>query len=284
MSEPLPPKPSGPPPGSAKPSSSHAPLVGVLLAVVLVLGLVGYFGWKRQQTPAEGPPPAPPPVAAVPDASVADEGAPLPPLTESDARVRELVGLLSPLPELQKWLASTEDLVRRFSSAVANISEGESPRAALSFMGPGGGFEVARRDGRLFIAPESFARYDIVARVFSSLDTPTSVITYQALRPLFQGAYLEISRPGQRFDQTLSNAIQRMLDTPVPDGDIEVVDSPGVNFTYASEVLEGLTPAQKHLVRMGPANARAIQAKLRELRDALGLPAPVAPAPPAPPP
>jgi hypothetical protein len=274
------PQPSAPPPGSPKPPPSRAPLVGVLLAAVVVLGLVGYGWWTSQRAPVEAPP-EPPPVAAVPDAST-PEIAPLPPLTESDARVRELVGLLSPLPELQKWLSSTEDLVRRFTSAVANIADGESPRAALSFLAPTGAFQVTRRDGRLFIAPESFARYDAVARVLASLDKSTSVITYQALLPLFQGAYLEISRPGQRFEQTFSNALQRMLDTPVPEGDIEVVDSPGVNYAYASEALEGLTPAQKHLVRMGPANARALQARLRELRDALGLPPPVAPTPPAP--
>ena len=272
MSVPLPPKPSGPPPGAPRPSPSRAPLIVTLLATAVVLALVGYYGWTSRQAPPVPPPPAAP-VAAAPDASTDDAVAPLPPLAESDARVRELVGLLSPLPELQKWLDSTEDLVRRFSSAVANIAEGESPRSSLSFLAPAGSFQVTQREGRVFIAPESFARYDTVVRVFTSLDTPTSVITYQALRPLIQGAYLEISRPGQRFDQTLSNAIQRMLDTPVPEGEVEVVDSPGVNFTYASPELEGLSAAQKHLLRLGPANARALQAKLRELREALALPA-----------
>ncbi|WP_395855354.1 DUF3014 domain-containing protein [Cystobacter fuscus] len=280
MSDPMPPPSSfGPPPGAPrKPPSSRAPLIVVLLGVVVALAIVGYSWWKGRQAPVAAPEPAPaPPVATAPDASIDDVPPPLPPLAESDARVRELVGLLSPLPELHKWLSSTEDLVRRFSSAVSNIAEGQSPRSALSFMAPVGDFQVIRREHRLFIAPESFARYDGVTRVFTSLDTSTSAITYKALRPLIQGSYLEISRPGQRFDQTLSNAIQRMLDTPVPEGDVEVVDAPGgVNFNYASEQLEGLSAAQKHLVRMGPTNARAIQARLRELRDALALPPPEA--------
>ncbi|OJH37863.1 hypothetical protein BON30_27220 [Cystobacter ferrugineus] len=272
-----PPSSFGPPPGaSKKPPSSRAPLIVVLLGAVVALAIVGYSWWKGRQAPAVAPPPPPAaPVDTAPDASIDDVPPPLPPLAESDARVRELVGLLSSLPELQKWLSSTEDLVRRFSSAVSNIAEGQSPRSSLSFMAPVGDFQVIRRERRLFIAPESFARYDGVTRVLTSLDTSTSAITYKALRPLIQGAYLEISRPGQRFDQTLSNAIQHMLDTPVPEGDVEVVDAPGgVNFNYASEELEGLSAAQKHLVRMGPTNARAIQAKLRELRDALALPPP----------
>jgi hypothetical protein len=162
--------------------------------------------------------------------------------------------------------------VRRFATAVSNISEGESPRAALSFMAPPGAFQVVEREGRTVIAPESFARYDVVARVLGSLDTQASARTYKALRPLINDAYKEISRPGQSFDATLSRGIQKMLDTPVPEGDIEVVDTPGVNYLYAAPELEQLSAAQKHLLRMGPANARAVQSKLRELQSALALP------------
>ena len=207
----------------------------------------------------------PSPEAGVPPASAEE-------LAHSDDRVRQLVGLLSPQPELSRWLASTEDLVRRFASAISALAEGESPRAALAFLAPSGTFQTVQRGGKLFVDPASFSRYDAVARVLTSLDAKTSALTYRALEPLIGAAYQEISRPGQRFEQTLAQALERMLSTPVPEGDIEVVDTPGVNFTYAAPELEGLTAAQKHLVRMGPANARAVQAKLRELRDALALP------------
>jgi hypothetical protein len=245
------------------------------LVVVGALGL-GWFVLRGTREPAPTAPPSPP-VAAAPTPSPQQEAPqaptpPLPPLGQSDAHVRELVGPLSSLPELHKWLAATEDLIRRFTTAVGNISEGESPRAALSFMAPPGAFQVVERGGHTVIAPESFARYDTVARIITSLDTQTSARTYQTLRPLIDEAYKEISRPGQRFDQTLANAIQRMLDTPVPEGELEVVDTPGVNYAYAAPELEQLSAAQKHLLRMGPANARALQAKLRELRGALALP------------
>ncbi|HYO54943.1 DUF3014 domain-containing protein [Archangium sp.] len=252
------------------------PMVAAIAALV-VLGL-GLIWFALRGTPEETAPATPSqPVAAAPTPPAQQETpptptVPLPPLGQSDARVRELVGPLSAIPELQKWLASTEDLVRRFATAVGNISEGESPRAALSFMAPPGPFQVVEREGRAFIAPESFARYDTVARVLTSLDTRVSARTYQTLKPLIDEAYREISRPGQRFDQTLANAIQRMLDTPVPESELEVVDTPGVNYAYVAPELERLSAAQKHLLRMGPANARAIQEKLRELRGALALP------------
>jgi hypothetical protein len=139
-------------------------------------------------------------------------------------------------------------------------------------MAPPGAFQVVERDGRTVIAPESFARYEVVTRVLTSLDTQASARTYKVLRPLINAAYKEISRPGQGFDQTLARAIQKMLDTPVPEGDIEVVDTPGVNYLYAAPELEQLSAAQKHLLRLGPANARAVQTKLRELQGALALP------------
>jgi hypothetical protein len=248
---------------------------GGLLAAVGVLVLVVYL-LRGGEEPAAPAPPAAPPVAAAPAPSTDEASEPrdpsLPALGQSDVRVRELVGPLSPESELQKWLASTEDLVRRFTSAIGNIAEGESPRAALAFMAPQGAFQVVERDGRTVIAPESFARYDTVTRVLTSLDTQASARTYKTLKPLINEAYKEIRRPGQRFDQTLANAIQKLLDTPVPEGDLEVVDTPGVLYTYAAPELEQLSAAQKHLLRMGPTNARALQTKLRELQGALALP------------
>ncbi|AKJ01487.1 hypothetical protein ATI61_103195 [Archangium gephyra] len=275
MSDPQ--QPQGTPTGAPAPGPSRKPIVLAMAALAVVGAGLLWFALRGKPEVPEPAAPSSPPVAAAPtpdaqQAAPTTPTVPLPPLGQSDARVRELVGPLSPIPELAKWLASTEDLVRRFTTAAGNIAEGESPRAALSFMAPVGTFQVVEREGHTFIAPESYARYDVVSRVFSSLDTQASVRTYQTLKPLIDGAYKEISRPGQRFEQTLSNAIQRLLDTPVPEGELEVVDTPGVNYAYAAPELEQLSAAQKHLLRMGPANARAIQTKLRELQGALALP------------
>ncbi len=45
-------------------------------------------------------------------------------------------------------------------------------------------------------------------------------------------------------------------------------------YEYADRTLEALTPAQKQLLRMGPANVARIQAKLREFQAALAIPPP----------
>lgn len=271
MSDPLP---SAPPPQPAAPS--RLPLVAGIVVVVLIgLGIAWFLLRPKPVEPA-GPAPTPPtptaaPTPAAPAETPPPQGPPLPTLDQSDPRTRELLGAMSSDPEFQKWTAN-EGLVRRFTAASFNIAEGESPRAVLAFLAPQGTFQVVERNGHTFIAPESFARYDTVARVLGSLDIQATTQAYRMLKPLIDQAFKEIGPPGQRFDAVLSRAIQRMLDTPVPDSDLEVVDTPGVNYAYAVPDLEHLSAAQKHLLRMGPANAHAIQAKLRELHKALGLP------------
>jgi hypothetical protein len=41
-------------------------------------------------------------------------------------------------------------------------------------------------------------------------------------------------------------------------------------FEFADPQLESLSDAQKQLLRMGPANAKRVRAKLREIETALG--------------
>lgn len=69
-------------------------------------------------------------------------------------------------------------------------------------------------------------------------------------------------------------AIDHLLATPVPDRELAVVRD-GLWWEFADHRLAMLSGAQRQLLRLGPSNARRVQAKLRELRAALALePAP----------
>jgi DUF3014 family protein len=263
-------------PQPSAPSRKPMIVAGIALVVVVALGTGWYLLRGRGEQPASEPvtppPAAPAPTAPPPQEAPQTQGPPLPALDQSDAHVREQLGRLSSDPEFQRWLG-IEGIIRRITAATSNVAEGESPRAVLAFLAPQGPFQVVERTGHTLIAPESFARYDPVVNAIRSLDTQAAAGAYKALKPLFDQAFGEIGRPGQRFDATLSRAIQRLLDTPVPEGELEVVATPSVNYAYSAPELEQLSAAQKHLLRMGPTNARALQAKLRELREAMGLPA-----------
>ena len=54
-------------------------------------------------------------------------------------------------------------------------------------------------------------------------------------------------------------------------GEVEIVPG-GVSYKFASATLEGLTPPQKHLIRMGPDNMRLVQDQLRAIARELGIP------------
>lgn len=267
-----------PPPPQAEPPKppSRGKVMGILVALMVAALVASYFGLRRQSAPLS--------VAVTPTLIDAGTPAALPPdvsLPESDGRVRDLVGKLSVDPELARWLQE-RDLARRFTSSVNNIAEGESPRASLLFMAPPGAFQVdaSGANGRAAVAPLSFARYDLVARVLGSLDVAGAALVYRELQPLIDQAYREIAPPGQSFEATFGRAIQHLLAVPVPQGPVEVLPK-GALYVYAAPELEGLSRAQKHLLRMGPGNIRIIQAKLREVRTSLNLPTPEPRAPEA---
>jgi len=190
-------------------------------------------------------------------------------LKTSDTVIRELVAQLSSRPELAAWLVN-EDLVRRFVASVDNMSEGASPRQHLEFMAPDGAFQVQERGDRLVVAPASYDRYDNVAAVIDSLDTAGTAALYRELKPLIDDAYAEISPRGENFDDRLAEVFDQLLAVPVISGDVEV-EQKVVTYTYADPRLEGLTAAQRQLLRMGPDNVAMIQAKIREIRAALGM-------------
>jgi hypothetical protein len=161
-----------------------------------------------------------------------------------------------------------EDLVRRFVAGVDNIASGRSPRTHLEFLRPDESFTVKERYDSLIVDPASYRRYDAVAEVFDSLDVDGTVALYGELQPLIDEAYLEISPPGRRFDERLAKALDHLLEVPVLSGDVPVEEKV-LTFAYSDERLESLSSAQRQFLRMGPANVRRCQIKLRDLKLAL---------------
>lgn len=242
------------------------------LVVVILAALGGW--WLLRDRPAEEP--APPPVeesveapSPEPVAEEPEEEEPLPPLDASDRFVAELVEELSSRPELARWLA-TEGLVRRFVAAVDNVSRGVSPRPNLPDMVPSG-YRVEEEAGTIEADPAGYRRYDAVTGIFLSLDVDGTARLYRRLSPLLDQAYRDLGYPDADFDETLRRAIDHLLAAPVPPASPELVPVGGGGYGYADPDLESLSAAQKHLLRAGPENVRRVQAKLRELRSALGL-------------
>jgi hypothetical protein len=250
-----------------------------LLWALIPLGLlVVWLLLSRNEPPPESQP-APVVMEEQPEASppdVAEEptepepAIEIPPLSESDALVRESGASLSEHPFLDLLLGA-DDLVRKFVVTVANIAEGTSPRRQLMHVRPEERFSVLQTSGRIVLDPASYHRYDPAAKFFASLNPEAVAKLYRLFDPLLEEAHAELGLSERKdFDDTLTRAIVVLLEVPVVEGPVRL-RAVSVNYEFEDPRLEQLSAAQKHLVRMGPDNTRRIQKKLRELAMALGL-------------
>ena len=183
--------------------------------------------------------------------------------------MRGIAQALSSHPELARWLAQNA-LVRTLTAVVDNVANGETPRPHLSFLAPKQRFKAARRPPRQIVPdPAGFAGYDTFADALASVDAGAAATAYRTLAPLFEAAYVDLGHPGGGFPKALERAIQALMAVPVLRDDVALVPH-AIGFRYEDQALEGLTPAQKQFLRIGPRNVRIVQGKLRELQAALG--------------
>ncbi len=245
-------------------------------AAVIVAGVVGWYYYTRRAAAPPAPPLPPAQTEAAPPP--AEPAVPLPPLEQSDDWLRERLAALSSHPDFARWLQAVQ-LARRGTAALGAVAEGRSPREQLPFLAPGGRFAAVERGGRWYASPQAHARYDPLADVIASIDARAAAGLYRLAKPLLEAAHNEIAAPEATLDGAVAGALRLLLATPVPSEDPEVVEGEGLVYTYADPGLEGLAPAQKHLLRTGPRNMRLIQAKLLGFAEASGLGG----APPVPP-
>jgi Protein of unknown function (DUF3014) len=268
---------AGEPVELVRPERQTIPVI-VIGFLVFGVGLAIYFIFGRTAAPGDqaAAPQVVQPKATAPLGGAADP-IEVPALDESDSLVRELVGKLSSHPGVAAWLA-TDGLVRNFTVVVANIAEGGTPAGHLRSLAPSGSFRIIERNEEQFIDPRSYARYDRIADAVASIDAAGSARLYSTLKPRIEEAYSDLGLKEASFDRALERAIVSLLATPIPDGPVDVTPR-GIVYGYADPDIESATAAQKHLLRMGPRNARMIQQKLREIALALGIAAERLPAP-----
>ena len=278
-----------------RPMTRNAWIVAAAVAGVAVL-VVAYLLWGGHVAePATPPPeleadvPEPSPIVSVPaSAETAPEEvlpadpAPEPPATEpvqpdiavavsppvvlpvlaaSDAFVREHLA-----PELgaegDAWLEEP-DLVLRAAAVIANGRDGNVPRRLLGFVTVPGKFAVDRTGDIAVIAPETHARFDAVVQTATGIPPARAAELVVLLEPLLAEA-LRALGSGEPPRRLLLATLDEVLRTPITEGPI-AVEQPEVLYRYADPALERRSPLQKQLLRMGPANVRALQAYARDL-------------------
>ncbi|MFZ5653107.1 MAG: DUF3014 domain-containing protein [Pseudomonadota bacterium] len=276
--------------------SSPATRAALIAAAAIALGVGGYLlfapgpeepALPETAAPAPAPVPAPEPPpgpgAGHQAAPAAEAEAPapasqdhipqappepqLPALEDSDAELRAgLLALLGDSP-LARWLEQ-DHLAQRISAQIARLTRGDFSAEDLSLEPPPGEFQVDRRGGRLYLSPANHGRYDAVVELIEGIDVAAVAEFFHRYRPLFEAAYGELGHPPEQFDTAVLGAIDHLLATPEPAAPTELL-AESVAYRFADPALEGLSPARKQLLRMGPDHGRALKARLRALRAAL---------------
>lgn len=250
---------------------------GLWIAVVALLAAasgaiyITFFGLRSDRRPT--PPASATTSVARPLRDVPLGGQPeaiaVPPLDETDPLVRRLVTALSEHPAILALLA-TKDLIRNFTVVVLNLADGRPAMTRLAALRPAGSFQTIAAGGNEAIAPANYDRYSRAVGAVTSIDPTGAARVYATLKPRIDEAYHELGYPNQAFDDVLRRTILMILQTPTVTGAVRLRHK-GIGYAYDDERLEQLSPIQKLLVRMGPANADRVRQQVRALAVALGM-------------
>jgi len=233
------------------------------------------------QAPAVAEPAEPEPAAPAPTGEPVVEQAPLPPLAESDPLAAETLSGLVGAEAVERYVVS-EAVIARLVATVDALSGKQVPGSIQAVEGPGGSFEATADENpasvilnsagdpvpQYVMDPVNYRRYTPYVEMLEAVDSAALAAAYRDNQPLFDEAFRQLGYPEGDFSQRLRAVIDELLATPEVTEPVRLI-KPEAYYLYADEELESLTAGQKVLIRMGPANAARVKAKLAELRAVL---------------
>lgn len=251
----------------------NKPLVGVALGVALAV-FGGWYYWHRHhvvppQAPLVAAPaaPAPPTEEAIKHPmplTVEPAKAPLPALGESDTAFNTALDEAAGSPALSQYLVP-ESIIRHLVVTVDNLPRQKVAVEKRPLTSMRGALMADGDELHATLDPQNFQRYEPLVGALQQIDMQRLASVYMRFYPLFQKAYQDLGYPNGYFNDRVVQVIDVLLATPLIEGPIDLV-RPNVMYRFADPTLESRPAGQKLLIRMGPANAKAVKAKLTELR------------------
>ncbi len=259
----------------------------LILVIIVVALAAGAWLFQDLWLPVAEPPA---PVAAPPPVEDTDkELAPLHPIEPLESR--DEAGELIPLPPLDdsdeyfalalldlfgnqiEELLVEDVLIERSVGALDALPRERVPERIRPLGLLPGTFLVESTDDEdvFLLSPRNYERYDDLVALLANADRDALLATYRRFYPLFETAYRSLGYPDAYFNDRVVEVIDELLDTPQPDGAVELLRD-GVLYTFRDPALESLSAGQKALLRMGPDNAKRVRDVLRTLRESLAPP------------
>jgi hypothetical protein len=242
--------------------------------LVVLCGVVLLLSWRATHRAAVAPaatvvaPTQPAPAVSNPVPQSGLSAAPLPALDQSDGPLHDALSELIGVKTLDQ-LVKPNLLLRHVVVTVDNLPRKRVALELRPTKPAPGQFMVSGEDqNQPRLDPGNYQRYAPYVRAVQGLDVQRFTAVYYHFYPLFQEAYQNLGYPNGYFNDRLVVVIDDMLATPEPAEPIALVH-PNVMYQFEDPNLEALSAGQKLLLRMGPANAAIVKAKLRELRNAV---------------
>tara|TARA_B110000503_G_scaffold140532_1_gene231663 strand:- start:24010 stop:24885 length:876 start_codon:yes stop_codon:yes gene_type:complete len=273
---------------------SSVPIVELLIALAVIVGLVIFWFWSEEEKPAAisatipqviVPAYAPelPPTPDIPvrkevvtalevidiDMDVEEEQVEAVSLTSADGDIilRQQLSAAG-ADAMLKELASGDYPLDLSAALIDGMGQGVILRKMLPLERPKQAFSVAQEGDTLYMSNASYNRYDGYTDAINALNISVLVETFDTLRPLYLQAYEQLGLDPEDFDNAIIRTLDMVLATPEITDPI-ALNTKSVVYVYADPTLEGLPALQKQLLRAGPDNLRRIKQKARVLREGL---------------
>lgn len=190
----------------------------------------------------------------------------LPLLDKSDDGLKRSIEEVS--PGLANWF-SVKDVIRKYIVLINDLSQKQIPFKHRGFIKSPQAIVVKKDKQGLYLAKESYSRFDGFANAIASIDIHQGVRLYLTFRPVFIQIYDEFSYPAAyRVEDIFLKAAASVIDAPSIETRIALVKHT-IGYKFADKNLESLNDVEKQMLRMGPVNTKKIQAKLRQLVEAI---------------
>jgi hypothetical protein len=263
-------------------ASGNAKLILTIAIVIALAATVIAWLWVNQQSSEptqielpkrveviepEQPQPEDPMPQELPETvelEVAEEQVILPELAASTEDVIQQLKLA----EQDTSVLTSSELIRDAVVFIDNLRNGLVVRDKAGVEGPRNAFRVLEQNGKLYIDPRSYDRYNTLVDWFVSLDTEVLVAMMERYRPLIAAALAEIGYLDTSPEQVLIEAIAVLNGTPAVGTVVELTDDT-VMYRFTDPALEALPAAQKQMLRLGPDNIRRVKLKLSAIQTAI---------------
>jgi hypothetical protein len=268
---------------------ARGPSTRIIIAAVAIVAVIAiiYFSGGKDEPPAvdepaptliSAPEPIPevkmPPAPDIPPPAPAQEPQPEEPPVEpeitletSDQDIRINLAGVGDSPLIAQTL-SAGNLVPRSVGMIDGFSRGLVPRKILPLTPPKEKFSTVKIDGKTYMDPVSYTRYDSYARAIASLNIDQLVAAFHRYRTLMEQVYEDLGYSAADMDNALIRSLDYILATPESSEPLGVKRKEAV-FLYVDPELEQLNTLQKLLLRMGPENSAMIKQQARALRERL---------------